>query len=185
MLGKVRRTGPSRTTQARHPPGRAAGVEVWRVMKGMRLIRLRQRSLPEGPSLRTASRRSAGGRGSSPAEAAGRPSPSPSAAGGAHALPCGPSPRTRGASVAPVSAQNTSRECPACGARLPRGRRRTQPAARGPAASAASLAAASSRASISWLFSPSRRMATVPSTCSRAPTTSRTGTLARLCSRTL
>lgn len=64
-------------------------------------------------------------------------------------------------------------------------RRRTQPAARGPAASAASLAAASSRASISWLFSPSRRIATVSSTCSRAPTTNRTGILARLCSRTL
>lgn len=82
-------------------------------------------------------------------------------------------PRTRFANV------------PTCGARLFRCRRSTYSAARGPAASAASLAAASSRASISWLFSPSRRIATVWSTCSRAPTTSSTGTFERLCSRTL
>ena len=48
------------------------------------------------------------------------------------------------------------------------------------------IATASSRLIIFWCSSlPSRRIATVPSSASRLPTTSSSGTFARLCSRTL
>ena len=55
----------------------------------------------------------------------------------------------------------------------------------GGVASRISAAIASSRGSTSCRSLPRRRIATVPSSASRLPTTRRAGTLARLCSRTL